>query len=88
MSWMLVYAMEWHMRKLRFFTLLHLLIQTHTKRQKEYPEDFADRDGDKFNYRYRGSLRIAIFKQVLMDIVQGVNPTAMSLFAWNRSLWS
>ena len=30
---------------------------TDTRSQKAYPEDFANRDDDKFNYRYRGVVR-------------------------------
>jgi len=28
--------------------------QSNHNRQQAYPEDFANRDEDKFNYRYRG----------------------------------
>ncbi len=41
-------------------------------RQQEYPEDYANRDEDKFNYRYRGG-------ESYRDVVVRLEPVIMEL---------
>lgn len=42
------------------------------RRQQAYPEDFANRDEDKFNYRYRGG-------ESYRDVVVRLEPVIMEL---------
>jgi 6-phosphofructo-2-kinase / fructose-2,6-biphosphatase 2 len=45
---------------------------TYEEIEEEYPEDFANRDADKFNYRYRGG-------ESYSDVVVRLEPVIMEL---------
>lgn len=72
------------------FTDYHGLFLIQLLLKEAYPEDFANRDDDKFNYRYRGYL-FNSFAVNQTDYLQAVNLTgtwsfASSPLSWNLSV--
>ena len=64
----------------------------HNFSQEAYPEDFANRDEDKFNYRYRGMLSVTTILrwriqvsfspeggESYRNVVVGLDPVIMEL---------
>lgn len=71
MNWTQAYATECRTKRSRCLTPAFdddLLISV----QQAYPEDFANRDEDKFNYRYRGG-------ESYRDVVVRLEPVIMEL---------
>lgn len=52
--------------------MIYYLPYLNVPQQQAYPEDFANRDEDKFNYRYRGG-------ESYRDVVVRLEPVIMEL---------
>lgn len=75
MSSMRVFAMAWRTKKSRlvcFFSCCVRMTWLEHLFQQAYPDDYANRDEDKFNYRYRGG-------ESYRDVVVRLEPVIMEL---------